>query len=55
MLVGGWATHFEKYARQIGSFPQGECKKILHLEPPPSMGISANKVDFSEAIPSTCP
>ena len=22
MLVGGWTNPFEKYARQIGSFPQ---------------------------------
>ena len=22
-LVGGWTNPFEKYARQIGSFPQG--------------------------------
>ena len=29
-LVGGWTNPFEKYARQIGSFPQvirGEHKK----------------------------
>ncbi len=24
LLVGGWTTHFKKYARQIGSFSQTE-------------------------------
>ena len=34
-LVGGWTNPFEKYARQIGSFPQGVKLKHLcshHLE-----------------------
>ena len=35
-LVGGWTNPFEKYARQIGSFPQIEVNiKIIsnhHLE-----------------------
>ena len=27
-LVGGWTNPFEKYARQIGSFPQGSGWKL---------------------------
>ena len=41
-LVGGWTNPFEKYARQIGSFPQ-ENEQIKYLKPPPScqfLGIS---------------
>ena len=26
-LVGGWTNPFEKYARQIGWFPQGSVEK----------------------------
>ena len=32
-LVGGWTNPSEKYARQIGSFPQVAVKK--YLKPPP--------------------
>ena len=31
ILVGGWTNPFEKYARQIGSFPQGSGVKIKHV------------------------
>ncbi len=30
-LVGGWTNPFEKYARQIGSFPQGSGVKIKNI------------------------
>ena len=35
-LVGGWTNPFEKYARQIGSFPQGsgENSKNIWNQPP---------------------
>ena len=35
-LVGGWTNPFEKYARQIGEFPQIGVKiqKIFALPPP---------------------
>ena len=29
VLVGGWTNPFEKYARQIGSFPQVGFKKKI--------------------------
>ena len=41
-LVGGWTNPFEKYARQIGSFPQvirGENKEYLKSPPSKSWGI----------------
>ena len=31
-LVGGWTNPFEKYARQIGSFPQGSGWKQKMFE-----------------------
>ena len=36
-LVGGWTNPFEKYARQIGSFPQGSGVNIENIwkQPPP--------------------
>jgi len=34
-LVGGWTNPFEKYARQIGSFPQVRDEKNKYLKPPP--------------------
>ena len=34
-LVGGWTNPFEKYARQIGSFPQGSGWKLKKNELPP--------------------
>ena len=30
-VVGAWTNRFEKYARQIGSFPQGSGIKIPHI------------------------
>ena len=38
ILVGGF-NPFEKYARQIGSFPQGFGVKIKKMKPPPSILI----------------
>ena len=36
-LVGGWTNPSEKYARQLGSFPQGSGWKFKKcLKPPPS-------------------
>ena len=40
-LVGGWTNPVEKYARQIGWFPQGsmlKSKKSLSCRPPPTAG-----------------
>ena len=31
-LVGGWTNPFEKYARQIGSFPQLKVKNKKYVE-----------------------
>ena len=31
-LVGGWTNPFEKYARQIGSFPQLKVKNKQYVE-----------------------
>ena len=36
LLVGGWTNPFEKYARQIGLFPQVGMK-IKYLKPPPRL------------------
>ncbi len=33
-LLGGWTTPIEKYARQIGSFPQVGVKRNKFLTPP---------------------
>ena len=33
-LGGGWTNPFEKYARQIGSFPQVRGKNKKYLKPP---------------------
>ena len=41
LLVGGF-NPLEKYARQIGSFPQGSGNK-KYLKPPPSLVISFKK------------
>ena len=47
-LVGGWTNPFEKYARQISSFPQGsgwKLKKHLscqHLGPRPKGSLQTN-------------
>ena len=43
-LGGGWTNPFEKYVRQIGSFPQssaGTQKK--YLKPPPRFHVSSTK------------
>ena len=33
-LLGGWATHLEKYARQLGSFPQDRGENTKCVKPP---------------------
>ena len=38
-LVGGWTNPFEKYACQIGSFPQGKDENQKYLKPPPSCNM----------------
>jgi len=35
-LVAGWTNPFEKYARQIGSFPQVRLTIKKYLKPPPT-------------------
>ena len=41
LLVGGWTNQFEKYDRQIGSFPQGSGWKLQkYLKKPASVFIS---------------
>ena len=48
-LVGGWTNPFQKYARQIGSFPQifGVKIKSIYLKPPP--------IFLSWVYPHLCP
>ena len=38
-LVGGWTNPFEKYDRQIGSFPQIGMNMKQYLKPPPSSSM----------------
>ena len=40
-LVGGWTNPFEKYARQIGSFPQVGANIKEYLKPPPSLIVTS--------------
>ena len=47
-LVGGWTNPFEKYACQIGSFPQGKDEKLKKMKPP----RSCNMEKFSRFQPS---
>ena len=42
-LLGGWTNPIEKYARQIGSFPQVRVKIKKYLKPPPSNSKSTWK------------
>ena len=46
LLVGGWTNPFEKYARQIESFPQGsgwKFQKIFELPPPSLFALPKKK------------
>ena len=38
----GWTTHLKKYARQIGSFPQGRVKIEKYVIPPSKFEFTSN-------------
>ena len=50
LLVGGWTNPFDRYAHQIGSFPQGSGWKEKHLKPPPSFSSFSRAKDTWKTV-----